>query len=323
MIDNIIASYLSKNKRLVVPEFGAFIRKDGGELVFVEFLKKDDQVLTSLIGKEYELNESEAREAIEDYILTVKRTVGQTGKYVIAHVGTVHTDANGLYALDYNPSARKEAAPVRHATIGEQFTEPEMEVINARGHMPTVGEDMAMEPRETIIFPVRNEPVDTIAELSADEKVSQTSKEIEFQYREVAPTPEPARKATINDLYTMPADSKEPSVKAHEHRPAGQTRVESQRPHPEQPRHGGQQHSESPQRHEPQSSGQQRPTQRRPVNYSSAPKKKFDLVMILAIAAAVIALGSIMWGVFVKRDTAEEIRPTQIENVEAQPPVTE
>lgn len=319
MIDNIIAGYLSKNKRLVVPEFGAFIRKDSGELVFVEFLKKDDQILSSLVGREYELSESEAKEAIEDYIRTVKRTVGQTGKYVIEGIGAVQTDANGLYSLNYNPSARKESAPVHHAAVGEQFTEPEMEVINARDRMPAVGEE---EPAEqdgnTIIFPVRSESFDTVAGLSASEKESAAAqrKEIEFRYREVAEIPEPAIKATLNDLYTMPAGSRESGARNPlvNERSAGQPRAEPQRqggqPRPEQ--------SGSAPRREPQRSAHQRP-----VNYSSAPKKKIDLIMILAIAAAVIALGSVMYGVFVKRNPSAEIRPTQIENVEAQPPVIE
>ena len=43
MINKIIAEYLRTNKRLVVPHFGAFIRKENSEaIVFVPFLKKDD-----------------------------------------------------------------------------------------------------------------------------------------------------------------------------------------------------------------------------------------------------------------------------------------
>lgn len=49
MINKIIAEYLRTNKRLVVPHFGAFIRKENSEaIVFVPFLKKDDGVLQQL-----------------------------------------------------------------------------------------------------------------------------------------------------------------------------------------------------------------------------------------------------------------------------------
>lgn len=48
MINKIIAEYLRTNKRLVVPHFGAFIRKENSEaIVFVPFLKKDDGVLNN------------------------------------------------------------------------------------------------------------------------------------------------------------------------------------------------------------------------------------------------------------------------------------
>ena len=44
MINKIIANYLAGGKRLVIPQFGAFIHKEGdGTVVFVPFLKKDDQ----------------------------------------------------------------------------------------------------------------------------------------------------------------------------------------------------------------------------------------------------------------------------------------
>ena len=39
MVNKIIADYLKTNKRLVVPQFGAFLHKDDGTVAFVPFLK--------------------------------------------------------------------------------------------------------------------------------------------------------------------------------------------------------------------------------------------------------------------------------------------
>ncbi len=64
MIDGIISRYLRANKRLVVPELGSFIRKDGGEVAFVEFLKKDDGILATLVGHELGLGAEEAAEVL-------------------------------------------------------------------------------------------------------------------------------------------------------------------------------------------------------------------------------------------------------------------
>jgi len=54
MINKIIAEYLRTNKRLVVPHFGAFIRKENSEaIVFVPFLKKDDGVIVEKKGGQH------------------------------------------------------------------------------------------------------------------------------------------------------------------------------------------------------------------------------------------------------------------------------
>lgn len=99
MIDNIIRGYLHANKRLVVPGLGSFIRKESGGTVFVEFLKKDDGVLTGLVAKEYGLGADEAAEVAAGYADGVRRAVATAGRYVIEGVGTIRTDANGLLEL--------------------------------------------------------------------------------------------------------------------------------------------------------------------------------------------------------------------------------
>lgn len=69
MINKIIAEYLRTNKRLVVPHFGAFIRKENSEaIVFVPFLKKDDGVLQQLLVSEYGMDSADAQAVIDEYI---------------------------------------------------------------------------------------------------------------------------------------------------------------------------------------------------------------------------------------------------------------
>ena len=73
MINKIIAEYLRTNKRLVVPHFGAFIRKENSEaIVFVPFLKKDDGVLQQLLVSEYGMDSADAQAVIDEYIAEIK-----------------------------------------------------------------------------------------------------------------------------------------------------------------------------------------------------------------------------------------------------------
>ena len=50
MISKIIHDYLLHDKRITVPGFGSFIRKENGQIAFVEILRADDGVLSSLVS---------------------------------------------------------------------------------------------------------------------------------------------------------------------------------------------------------------------------------------------------------------------------------
>ena len=80
MINKIIAEYLRTNKRLVVPHFGAFIRKENSEaIVFVPFLKKDDGVLQQLLVSEYGMDSADAQAVIDEYIAEIKESIAARG----------------------------------------------------------------------------------------------------------------------------------------------------------------------------------------------------------------------------------------------------
>ena len=106
MINELVAAYLQGNKRLVIPGLGAFIRKDGsGEVVFVEFLKKDDGILAGLLEGQYGLSRAEAGEAIAQYAEDVRQHIARGGRFVVGGVGALHAGSNSLLELDYDPSA--------------------------------------------------------------------------------------------------------------------------------------------------------------------------------------------------------------------------
>ena len=91
MVNKIIADYLKTNKRLVVPQFGAFLHKDDGTVAFVPFLKKDDGVLIQLIGSAYGLNPGDAQAAIEEFTAEIKKNIAARGAYIIEGIGTLRT----------------------------------------------------------------------------------------------------------------------------------------------------------------------------------------------------------------------------------------
>lgn len=119
MINKIIAEYLRTNKRLVVPHFGAFIRKENSEaIVFVPFLKKDDGVLQQLLVSEYGMDSADAQAVIDEYIAEIKESIAARGAYVIEGVGRLMTDSNGICYLELGAAGGGNSGrPVRRYGI--------------------------------------------------------------------------------------------------------------------------------------------------------------------------------------------------------------
>lgn len=116
MINTIIKEYLTDHKRLVIPSFGAFVKKEGeGIVVFMEFLKKDDGVLAGLVAARMSAGMNEALEAIDRYVVSVKAAVEKSGGFVIPGVGTLCVNGDGFYALDYKTYAAPAPSAVRPA----------------------------------------------------------------------------------------------------------------------------------------------------------------------------------------------------------------
>ena len=62
-ISAIIAQYIATETRLVIPEVGTLIRrKESGEVVFMEILRKSDGVLVGLIVNTLDVSPSKANE---------------------------------------------------------------------------------------------------------------------------------------------------------------------------------------------------------------------------------------------------------------------
>lgn len=126
MINKLLITCLQRNKRLIIPDLGAFIRKNidgvGVILVFVPFLKKDDGVLLSAIESWAGIEADDAMEILKEYVSQIKNSLDTRGQYVIEGVGVLKYDANGVIYL----AKPNEAAPV-HQRVLERETEPREE----------------------------------------------------------------------------------------------------------------------------------------------------------------------------------------------------
>ena len=116
MIESIITDYLRQNRRLVIPELGAFLKKEEGEMVFVPFLSKDDGILGDLVRRAYGASSAETEGIIAKYVENVRNGIEGKGAYLVFPLGSLKKDPNGFLFLDTAalapPPAARETATV-------------------------------------------------------------------------------------------------------------------------------------------------------------------------------------------------------------------
>lgn len=277
MINKIIAEYLRTNKRLVVPHFGAFIRKENSEaIVFVPFLKKDDGVLQQLLVSEYGMDSADAQAVIDEYIAEIKESIAARGAYVIEGVGRLMTDSNGICYLELGAAPAQAAAvrpadtasPVGPASFPAPSAEPARHTKIQQQARPTEKTDKlgaaAASPQSPARKPEAQYPPDTRPSNPAPSRSVQDA-----LYGNPRPAPMQA-----------PADRQEQTFRT----PMPNIRPGNEPPRPPMPPQG-----------RPAGTGY-RPS--RPVG-RQAPKSKADGFIVIAILAAVAALAAIIFGLTV------------------------
>ena len=276
MINKIIAEYLRTNKRLVVPHFGAFIRKENSEaIVFVPFLKKDDGVLQQLLVSEYGMDSADAQAVIDEYIAEIKESIAARGAYVIEGIGRLMTDSNGICYLELG------AAPAQAAAVRP--------VDTASPVGPASFPAPSAEPARHTKIQQQARPTEKTDKLGAAASPQSPARKPEAQYPPDTRPSNPVTSRSVQDaLYgnprpapmQAPADRQEQTFRT----PMPNVRPGNQPPRPPMPPQG-----------RPAGTGY-RPS--RPVG-RQAPKSKADGFIVIAILAAVAALAAIIFGLTV------------------------
>ncbi len=122
IVEEVIVEYLRSNRRLVIPNFGAFMAKESGERIFSGLLRTDDGVLSSLL-KARGLNEMEAAITIDRFIFEVRHELEQYGYCRLGEVGTLRIEPE-TKALRLYPPVHGEL-PKQTPYIPKQVSETE------------------------------------------------------------------------------------------------------------------------------------------------------------------------------------------------------
>ena len=301
MVNKIIADYLKTNKRLIVPQFGAFLHKDDGTVAFVPFLKKDDGVLIRLIGSAYGVNPGDAQAAIEEFTAEIKKHIAAHGAYIIEGIGTLKMDSNSIYYLDSGQKAAQTAAAQTPAAA-------------APAPMPAPAATVQPAPQRTA--PAAVPPVEKPQPAAPQKPAAE-------QRTAAAPQPQsdiPPRRSVPQPTQQRPVQQQTPP---HPGNPVRQTPPAQQVPNraPQQPYQPPMPNAGNrpPMNQRPQQPGYPRRPQQpgRPVQKRS----KADGFIVIAIITAIIALAVMIFGFLVSRegpDIQSIILPAQTDTATVQ-----
>lgn len=188
IVADIILEHLKTNRRLVVPEFGAFMVKDTGELVFSELLRTDDGVLTSLLLNSG-MSEMEAAVVIDRFLFEVRHELEQYEYCRLGEIGTLRIEPDTRVLRLYPPVKSEEVLP----EVQPPYVPTPIVGVPADALLPD-GISADGTPAEEVA-PVEETPAE---ELSAEEApaedtpVEETLSVVEeTSAEEVAPAPQP------------------------------------------------------------------------------------------------------------------------------------
>ena len=153
-INKLLKTCLQRNKRLVIPTLGAFIRKkvDGvGEvLVFVPFLNKDDGVLCQAIKSWAGVEQEDAEQILLEYVATIKELLKEKNQYIIESIGVLKYDTNGIIYLTKEEPVEQVEVKAIPEPIVEPKVEPIPQVVVEKIVPPVVLEPVAVAPRVAV-----------------------------------------------------------------------------------------------------------------------------------------------------------------------------
>ncbi|HYX09194.1 MAG TPA: SPOR domain-containing protein [Bacteroidales bacterium] len=90
-MDTYITQLIKSNNRVIIPDFGAFIVKQGAtkSISFNEFLKFNDGLLINFVAEKDQTDRIVARKKVNDYVQKIIKDLDEKGNYTISGMGTL------------------------------------------------------------------------------------------------------------------------------------------------------------------------------------------------------------------------------------------
>ena len=263
MIVEIIAKYLESNKRLVVPNLGAFIVKVPREtILFSNLIKSDDGVLRAQLAQRG-MSELDAAALIDRFVFEVNYRLEHSGVCALADFGVLRAAQNGTVAFTYDTSAKGDVLDgdaddkmAKHIAEITSVIEP---VIDHEPEPATEPEEEETEDDEVTI--------DLVPRMEAEPATEEPKEEVKEEVKE-----EPQRQEPAKVVYAQEREDKRRDEKRHRR---------EQNDYVKGLRYG---------------KGRKVVTGREGA--TSRKSSKGSVIIVIAILAALIAMGALVYGLY-------------------------
>ncbi len=188
-------------RRVIIPGFGAFLRRSDGSLTFSGLLTADDGALREATARTASLSDRQAATAVADYSHSLREALASTGQASVAGVGTIFRHDDGK--VDFIPVRPAAAPDPTPAETADATTAPGLSI-------PHTG---CTRRLRTALYGDRDETDDTSAQeipaaapgesAPCDDKAATIPDNAESEpHHGTAPESEPASpKATVPDTF--------------------------------------------------------------------------------------------------------------------------
>lgn len=292
-IAKIITHYLKSNRRLIVPQLGAFIVKSPEEVIFSEMLKRDDGVLRSLLVEEG-LSELEAAGAIDRFIFELKHGIEGGAVYQLPGLGLFSRDG-GIIIFRFYPSLGEEPEPAEESAASAP-TEPTMPAPEEPAATP--------QPAES-----------TPAELKAEPQTAQQ----DSQYMGLQESSE-AKEQTSASGQQQEQDQEQQQEQAHPQIDSQSASLKIKSIFGEHPTQQGS--SSHPRHADPSIKGLKYGSEKASEGFSySSRSRRPDTFIILALAAIILAVGAMVYAYLRERSneqTEQEYIEQMVSSIDSQ-----
>ncbi len=123
-----LTELIRQNTRIILPNFGAFLVKDGGEKGFIPsnvsfspFLRYNDGMVEVYVAKSRGISKEEASKAVFDFVENIKNELLEKGFYELEGLGFINRDQRGSLTFTLSQKTEKKAA------IAKEEADPKIE----------------------------------------------------------------------------------------------------------------------------------------------------------------------------------------------------